>query len=161
MSRIEKKKKLILIISTSILTLFFVYNAAYFYVRNSYHSYITNFDTTIKHFSYHKINTTKHYIANVKYPSYGSFTGNLAINTENNDYGLIIWPKYNSELEISLQGSIDSPVEDNEQHIQLNNGSIDLTHSSLPKDTQTIVLKLEEEAKLLWGDDILKNADRI
>lgn len=156
MSHIKKKKKLIMIIGTSILSLFLIYNAAYFYVRSTYHPYITNFDTTIKNFSYHKTDDTKHYVANVKYPSYGSFTGNLAISTANSDYGLIIWPKHNSEPKISLQGSMEQPIKNSEKNMTLNNGSIDLSHSSLPKETQTIVLKLEEEAKLLWGDDILK-----
>lgn len=149
-------KKIGVAIGALIIISFLSYTMTYFYLQHIYKQYSHNFEVTIKNLSYHKVDNTTDLLANVKFPGFGTLTGNLAISTPDNKFAIIIWPKVIGRPEVGLQSYITDPSKHEESFLIVDNGSIDLSHSSLPKETQTIVLKLEEEAKLLWGDDILK-----
>ncbi|PXV95384.1 hypothetical protein C8E03_10112 [Lachnotalea glycerini] len=83
------KKKIIIIVLSSLFIIFMIRNLIWYLNFNKYENYISNeYELYVK--SYGK--TLNGYSYTIKQPEFYSFTGNFAINN-NADISIIIWPE--------------------------------------------------------------------
>ncbi|MGM0123641.1 hypothetical protein IGI37_001013 [Enterococcus sp. AZ194] len=131
------------------------YTLLFFHFRSRFEPYIKEFTTLEKNRSYYFNDSETGFLLNVKYPSYGTLTGNLAVQTADSQYALIIWPKVNNKTETGFQVAITNPQKRQDRYLSVKNGQIDLKDSTYSKKEQEMILSLEKEAKKIWGEDVL------
>ncbi|KAF1297103.1 hypothetical protein BAU15_06005 [Enterococcus sp. JM4C] len=131
------------------------YTVLFFHFRSQFEPYIKEFTTLEENRSYYYNDSDNGFLLNVKYPGYGTLTGNLAVQTSDSQYALIIWPKVNNKIETGFQTAIINPQKKQDQYLTVKNGQIDLEKTSYSKKEQEMILSLEKEAKKIWGADVL------
>lgn len=84
------KKKIVRCIWIALGICIIVFHIFWIYNYLLFSKYIDGLNEFIKFQSYSVLEDD--FIYHVKFPSYLSFTGNLAVSTKNSEYTLIIWP---------------------------------------------------------------------
>ncbi|EOL43189.1 hypothetical protein [Enterococcus phoeniculicola] len=153
-----KKVKIFSLFVLSIFLIFAVaYNIAFFYFKSQFKPYATkDFSAMQEDLSYYFNDSDNGFLLNVKFPSYGTLTGNLAVATADSKYALIIWPKLSGDTEIGFQTAIKNPSKRKDRYLKVEKGRIDLSNSSFTDEEQKKIISLEKEAKTIWGEEVFQ-----
>lgn len=94
------KKKFFKIVALIVGIVVIVFHIVWFYNYSLFEKFTDGLKEIKRFESFSTIESG--YIYHVKCPSYTSFTGNLGVVTENNEYALIIWPSRFKDTEYGV-----------------------------------------------------------
>ncbi|MEE1198622.1 MAG: hypothetical protein U0K54_05705 [Acutalibacteraceae bacterium] len=93
----RSKKKLLIILTTAILTVCLIYTTIWFINYDSYNKFIGDSLTKLPYSSNSFVDRTSPIIYGVKKPAFLSFTGNLTCVGKNGVITILIWPSFISK----------------------------------------------------------------
>jgi len=146
----NKKRKLIMIIVSTCIVLFALYNLSWLYLtRAKYNQFSNDMQEIMVNRTY--VIQEDGYLYNVKYPDYLSFTGNLGVATDDEKYALLIWPSFYGKTEYGLQ-LVDEKNETHSVMINKNRQAINEEYRDLIRRNKETINILFNKAAKMWKD---------
>lgn len=145
----KKKKSKIIIAVSSIFVLFSIFNLLWYLSYKNYSNYSENLEEFVPRKSY--VLKKEGYLFNVKYPDYLSFTGNLAVATNDEKIALIIWPSYFGKTKYGIQ------IEDEDKMIhsimiEKNRKAVNSKDRKMIESNMVDIKSLFQKSEVMWGD---------